>query len=262
VLVLDSSGTKVWDKIYSYENVTNGIDMGQNQSVYQAADGTIITFGEFSDFEIMKVNATTGAPVSLNRIGTANFEGIEGVAKIPGGGYIISGYFNSGCCTSDWGALRIDENSNIAWSRSFYNPRILETDGSNFYYSLVTNLGWGIVAKTNSALSSTWSKTYNMPAGNVDVSSIGTAVMPDGGMAGVFIYSSDYTQRHTRIIRTNSSGTGVCSPADGGNTTMNAYALTGPTSQAGLTAYDTNISLQSVTLTTETVGGLMGGACY
>jgi len=115
------NGTLVWGNVYSnnYEMAYGIMDTpsGDNEAVIVGSIGDELS-GSMDAF-FMKINSTTGAPLSVNEIDAGNFEYFLSINRSdePGNpGYILGGY-NDG---QAW-LTKTDYSGNIQWMQQ-YNP--------------------------------------------------------------------------------------------------------------------------------------------
>jgi len=117
IIKLNSSGSAVWQKIYSL-NVNASLE-----SIYLTGDGGCIAAGQFNightDLLVLKLNSA-GIIEWRRYYGGVGDDWAKSIQQTGEGGYIVAGYTDSfGAGNYDFWVLKLDSNGVVEWERTY-----------------------------------------------------------------------------------------------------------------------------------------------
>ncbi|MCB1774666.1 MAG: PKD domain-containing protein [Gammaproteobacteria bacterium] len=206
---VDNRGETVWNGVYP-DTYYGGRDGAQK--AIRGHDGHFLvagfrdkaTTGETRDVRILKVHADTGVKIwdkSFNYAGSGD-EAVD-IKLVPGGGYIVAGYATTGIDVDAW-LIRIDEDGNVTWHRTYSNTgdqilrgnAVATVTGGGF---LIVGTETGtfssqpiIAIRTDSTGVEQWRYTIPYEAGSRSTAVKWATQLPDGSFIIAGTLSDDY----------------------------------------------------------------------
>jgi len=125
VILLDSAGDAVWQKVFG------GADEDRATDVRQAQDGGYIVCGFTESYGSGEYDAwvlkldTSGSIEWDQELGGGDYDAANSIVLAPGGGYVFAGYNSSeGAGSEDGWVVKIDSTGAQVWSRTFGGAEI------------------------------------------------------------------------------------------------------------------------------------------
>ncbi|MDD4050748.1 MAG: hypothetical protein PHR28_02460 [candidate division Zixibacteria bacterium] len=232
----DASGAAVWEKSYGGplaqggHAVARAPDEGYLVAGYAAAVGSGV-----NDVYAIKIDSAGNSIWNKTYGGTAVDEG-HAVCRASDGGYIIVGdTYSFGAGSSDVYMLKIDEDGNLAWQKTFggsadeRGSAVAPTrDGGYIIAGRTFSFGAGILdmylVKTDAAGNLTWQKTFGGPSSD---EACAVAQTSDGGYAVAgFTDSFGAGNFDAHLVKTDASGNKLWQKTYGGAQDDGANCLT------------------------------------
>jgi len=269
-----------WERNYG------GTDYDAGYSVQQTTDGGYIvagrtfSFGNQSQFYLVKTNASGDTLWTRTYGGAADDEGYS-VQQTQDGGYIVAGYTGSFGNTAQVYLIKTNASGDTLWTRTYGGPifeygySVQQTQDTGYIVAGKTSY-FGIPAqvylvKTNASGDTLWTRTYGGPGGDNGESVRQTQ---DGGyiVAGGTNSFGDSLQVY--LIKTNAFGDTLWTRTYGGTsgeigysvqqTSDTGYIVAGSTGSFGngCQVYLVKTNASGDTLWTRTYGGPLGDYGY